>query len=245
MDSAKKFAPHADTFKSLLLALPNPSNNIICISKTKAHRNKDLVEDDDLYEFLGNEKADELAKMGAALHVAEECDVKALKIAEKEVRAVACHVAQVLSDPKWIEESKAKRLAQGERLKIPLRKDRHDLMWCNGAWTCCKCHTRIRQSSSHKQFVSVCSSASVLDEMLGAQTGHKLRYALIEGGGVVYHCGVCFAFAESVPRKLAKACTFEMGPYGRIAKSRINKGLHPGDVHRRIYMSHDVVCLQP
>ena len=221
LESAKRYGPHADTFKSLLLALPEPDSNLTCVSKTKAHRVERLVCDSEMYEFLGNERADELAKKGAALHAAEECDISSLKSAEKEVRLVAAHVAQVLSDAKWFEESKPKRLAQGDRLRFPRTRGMHEFMWYNGTWTCCKCHLRIRQSSSQSKFSSVCLGSSALGVMLNAETGHKLKCALIEGGGVLYFCAVCFAFAESVPRKLAKACTFVMGPFGPTAKSRI------------------------
>ena len=162
----------------------------------------------------------------------------------EELRKIVPHVSQVLSENHWREGARLHKVAQGERLKAFLRKrDSHDLVWYRDAWTCCKCLTKIRPSSSLKQFNSTCSGSSLLDEVLSNQSGHDLQFALVEGGGVVYFCSTCFAIAETVPRKLSKPCSRVLGPFGPTAKSRIRRGLHPGDVHRRIFRSYAVSCM--
>ena len=219
--------------------MPDPANSVLSIVKTKAHREMDNVSPDDLRNFLGNNKADELAKLGAALHETDILDVTNYNNAEKQLKALAFHVAQVLAMPHWFEDHKLKKLEQGSRLRDAHGlRGRHDLVWYKDAWTCCKCLIRIRPKSSHKQFISVCPGSSSLDEILRVDTGHCLSYALIEGGGVLYFCSVCFAFAETVPRKLTKPCAKCMGPFGPTAKTRIKNGFHPGDRHRLILKPH-------
>ena len=181
------------------------------VTKTKAHRNRDVIVDvDELFMFDGNFEADRLAKLGAGLHPPQEEDLKGYKSAKASLRKVAEHMVDVLGVLRLSrveQQSRVTRLPRGLRWRNPnANADGHKFMWINNIWSCVNCVARTHNPSSLCPSRRRCHGIPSFAPLFDKQHGHDLFIATLRGGGVFVYCARCFCYASPYPRKLSCAC---------------------------------------
>ena len=228
-------------WKTLLNRHIVPTSRIDKVIKVKAHRHRNQVGDDpaELVRYHGNALADKLAKEGAAFQPSDPIEVQEYLVLHKEVTVVARHLVKTLTDDRvghLVGISSCTRTTRHKR-KRHFNTNGHDFVWRYTTWVCSVCLKRTNDpilGSSLKP----CPGRSKIAACCESELNHKMWVAHMVGGGELFYCSVCYAFAETVPRALRWPCkgpppsSYKAKGFGRIAKSRIRKSWHPNLMHR-------------
>ena len=203
------------------------------ITKVKAHRaNADVDFDspEDVADFKGNDKADELAKLGSKVHDEDPGAVLSYLRMYKNLKLLSTHAIQVLKDWPTPERGTRMRAIAHESSAMSLGAE-HSFVWRKGYWWCTGCFLRTSSVTS-SSVPKYCKQSPHLTALLSKPKGHTLYVAYMKPLGFLLYCAKCWAYSEFRGYKLFRPCK---GPplgntrrsFGHTAKRRIHRREHP------------------
>ena len=199
------------------------------VCKVKAHRSlEDILSGNDMNDFLGNNAADKLAKMGAELDAVKPEQLKEFSENHAMLKKILFHMVDTLRD--WPRTPKATRTRSSMQAAKNMldNQDRHVFVPKNDRWWCLKC-ARVTSRPQLISRISKCMGKSFVSDLIAQSNGHVLFFSRQLGGGILVFCNVCGAFAHTSPKLLKEQCR---GPpachdFGRVVLSRTSACYHP------------------
>ena len=160
-------------------------------------------------------------------------------------------MVDVLSDVEFFPKEKLSTLERGMPFAITqpecsgsfTEPKHHEFIWAVSSWVCCKCLLKCRRPVALSESRAVCKGRSALADIIGNPRGHVLYTVGVTEHRRMIYCGKCFKFAETLPRDLRFSCGMVPSAFGVIAKTRINKLLHP--VTRQHFLHRQFVLDDP
>lgn len=205
-----------------------------------AHQMLPRVDDPMFAEILGNDKADEHAKLALLHHPAwsqnelEQAE-DMLGMFETFVKHVAQSLAKFVSHP----DNCKSFVIDGVRNKKPPRKKcarmigpSHTWYWVGGSrvWRCMSCLKSVPCLSAGAALKPCALQASKFVDLLANPRGHELICAeVLDGPRFVIACAVCGAWATTIPKGLMHACTGVLLPHRARDRTNLRIGRLPTD----------------
>jgi len=221
--------PHGGIWRELARGI-HSGTGFAEVGKTKAHRNLESLEGEELQHGMGNDVADTYARIGAGLHDISRADRKLAEKHDEESLEAVLELGRALAA--WPPSCELfGHLDKAERSldKKGRSSQAHVMGWAGGAWCCRLCDARPRGG---KRCLST-SCPGCPARLVGAiknPQGHRLMQAWEgdreEGRSVVW-CRVCGCHAHRVPKLLCKPCRGKESARGRTTLARLRQGLHP------------------